>query len=145
MPIGYIKKVDGNYRMRLVKPGYNADSETVPPNQVVFDSKDLATLSVVRTGEVTVSLPFNGFAVTWPDLGYTPMCIIHWTVNSYAGAPSWLMYISDSAVFGPEDADGYARGPSVYVYSNGIKLGIPALTTGPTITLRYVVLRLAVF
>lgn len=84
MTRGYIKEVPGNaqiagnhMRMRFVKPGNNADSESVPPNQVIFDSDDVGTLSLIAAGQYRFNRagaePITIKIASW-SLDYVPLC-----------------------------------------------------------------------
>lgn len=47
---GFIKPVNGNTRMRFVKPGYNPDDYNTPNEHVIFDSEDIGSLSILASG-----------------------------------------------------------------------------------------------
>lgn len=101
MTRGYIKEVPGNaqvagahMRMRFVKAGNNADSESVPPNQVIFDSDDIGTLSLLYSGQyrhfrVADDPPPAVTIASWPALSYVPLCTFQF--RPYLGSV-WVPY-----------------------------------------------------
>lgn len=67
--------VDGSYRLRVSAPGYNVDSTTLTPSQIVFDSTMTGTGFILMSG--TVSTPGLSASplvkvVSWASLGYVP-------------------------------------------------------------------------
>lgn len=81
---GYFEKQSGNYRLRLVEEGHDADDEGVPANKVVLDTNSL-TLSVFRRGQyiVTSTAHLNGgvMASGW-GLNYVPLCMFWYNFPS---------------------------------------------------------------
>ncbi|TGR74914.1 hypothetical protein EN836_33110 [Mesorhizobium sp. M1C.F.Ca.ET.193.01.1.1] len=86
---GYLKDVDGVKRMRLVKPGYDANDENVPGNKVIFDSKDLGVMTILEVGEYHwTNVKDSGGLVrvrSW-DYGFVPLCVFQWQINTQ---PYW--------------------------------------------------------
>lgn len=76
MSRGFLKDVDGKKRLRFVKDGYDANDLSVPLNKVIFDSEIEGCLSTYRAGSITLTPSVDGFAVTWPSLGYTPFVLL---------------------------------------------------------------------
>ncbi|MDQ0454663.1 hypothetical protein [Rhizobium paknamense] len=84
MSRGFIKPVNGSFRMRIVKAGYDANNFSIPQNAVVFDSDALSYLQVFLSGSLLISSA-QGAAklVTWPSLGFIP---IAWAAHKKDGA-----------------------------------------------------------
>ena len=86
--IGYLKDSGGSKRLRFVKTGYDATDESVPPNKVIFDSQNIATLSILETGNYTWTGVDNTSGLehvrTW-SYGFIPLCIFQWEIAPYAG------------------------------------------------------------
>lgn len=81
---GYFEKQSGDYRLRMVEEGYDADDEGVPANKVILDTNSL-TLSVFRRGRyiATSTAQLNGGVVAsgW-GLNYVPLCMFWYTFSS---------------------------------------------------------------
>jgi hypothetical protein len=87
---GYLKTSGGAKRLRFVKDGYDATDESVPPNKVIFDSNNIATVAILETGSYTWSNFTNSGLTkvsTW-DYGFVPLCIIHWQYNEVWRRPA---------------------------------------------------------
>ncbi|WP_043062091.1 hypothetical protein [Brucella anthropi] len=77
MNVGFLKDVNGIKRMRMVKPGYDANDYNIPINAVIFDSVMPSHLSIFDSGIATISAAGNPLqVVSWPDPGYVPMTIV---------------------------------------------------------------------
>ena len=83
---------DGNTRIRVVAPGYNADPAPSDRTQIIFDS-DWPEVIVTRSGfygSASVSFVTNSsgtrtspnYNATWPTLGYSPLLVL-------ADPPRW--------------------------------------------------------
>lgn len=139
MPRGFIKPVNGSMRMRFVKPGYNADDMATPEEHVIFDSEDLAVLSVVQAGEYDLGDGAqNGKTVqiaTW-NLDFVPLCA--------------FQYSFDGSLFGPSAAvltNGNGDFNSFYtrVSSTGIVVSYRMATSAARLRVRYTAFDLPVF
>lgn len=82
---GYFEKQSGDYRLRMVEEGYDADDEGVPANKIIIDTNSLGTLSVFRRGQyiATSTAQLNGGVVAsgW-GLNYVPLCMFWYTFPS---------------------------------------------------------------
>lgn len=82
---GYFEKQSGDYRLRMVEEGYDADDPDVPANNVIIDTNSLGTLSVFRRGQyiATSTAQLNGGVVAsgW-GLNYVPLCMFWYTFPS---------------------------------------------------------------
>lgn len=74
MSIAFLDIINGQWRYRVVKPGYDARNLNLPPNAVVFDTAANEFLSVYTSGTLFIANGNSGQykAVTWPDPGYVP-------------------------------------------------------------------------
>lgn len=107
---GYFEKQGGEFRLRIVADGYNADNENVPPNKVIIDSKDLRTLSVYRSGTFIASTQAaaNGVWIATWSLPYIPLCTFYfgyvgsgrqWWRNSILVSNEAQMRVSRSGIY----------------------------------------------
>lgn len=82
---GYFERQSGDYRLRMVEEGYDADDEATPANNVIIDTNSLGTLSVFRRGKyvATSNGQLNGGVVAsgW-GLSYVPLCMFWYTFPS---------------------------------------------------------------
>lgn len=131
---GYLKTDGSAKRLRFVKAGYDATDETVPPNQVIFDSKDLATLSILDTGT------FSWFNTTGTggqvkvasfNYGFVPLCTFQW---DYFNNNHW------SHALNVQTATGL--GPLVRVALDGIYINMYWGATAPKVTVRWQIYRI---
>ncbi|GGB00757.1 hypothetical protein GCM10011491_31170 [Brucella endophytica] len=77
MSLGFLKDVNGIKRLRIVKPGYDANNLNLPVNAVVFDSVYPSNLVIYDSGVATVSTAGTDTRiVSWPDPGYVPMTLL---------------------------------------------------------------------
>lgn len=75
--VGFLKDVNGIKRLRIVRPGYDANNLDLPVNVVVFDSVFPSHLAIYDSGIATVSVAGNNQkVVSWADPGYVPMTIL---------------------------------------------------------------------
>lgn len=92
---GYFENQGGNFRLRIVKPGYDADDPSVSPNDVIIDSKSKGTLSVVRSGIGTIPNLDAYNAGLWIASGwglpYVPLCTFLFGYN--LGGGLWNPYL----------------------------------------------------
>lgn len=98
---GFIKPVGGAMRMRFVQPGYNPDSEAVPANAVIFDSRDIGTLPFLSSGEYTFSARRSTGGLVkianW-SLSYVPLCMFFFKM----GSEPWSHIQTIAAAFGSD-------------------------------------------
>lgn len=132
MSIAFLDKVNGLWRYRVVKPGYDARNLSLPANAVVFDTASDEYLSVFVSGTVSIADGNQGQykAVTWPDLGYVPFGWAAFKLDGHFSIP-----ILDLP------GDSYATG-AVDVYSDGIMVETRGLNYPAA--LEYIVFRAAV-
>lgn len=77
MPRGFLKDVGGIKRLRIVKPGYDANDLNLPYNAVAFDSVFPVNLTPWAIGIARVSTAGSNMKiVSWADPGYIPMTIV---------------------------------------------------------------------
>lgn len=115
MAKGILKDIGGSKRMRIVRPGYDANNLSLEQNLVIFDSNQVGNLSIHTYGEVTFG-PFfhsgvivNGIIATWPDLGYAPFVTMQYNVRLQTSGST----ISADVGFG-----NYIRGSSATTPDN---------------------------
>lgn len=93
MARGFIKEVGGNMRHRIVKAGLNADNMATAPNDVVFDTVDIGTLSVITSGVYRLvragATPVTARIASWSSLSYVPLCTFQFL---HAGIPQWYTF-----------------------------------------------------
>lgn len=99
MARGYLRTAGGTSRIRIVQPGYDAYSASVPPNKVVFDSDDIGTLSIIHTGSYT--LPKSGNVsnlqiASWSALPFVPLCLFRFQIDAYGAGYSSTWNIPDT-------------------------------------------------
>ena len=109
MPRGWLKTALN--RLRFVKAGYDADNLSLHPNNVIFDSGDNGTLSLVAAGSYSTS-------------GYT-------TSGSYVQIASWSLPFIPLCTFqfyspysAPSGVPTLPLSPSLYQVADG---GSPSL------------------
>lgn len=77
---GYLKDSGGSKRLRFVMPGYDADDESVPPNNVIFDSNSVANVSIFRRGSMffpgrpTAQMTDTVYTLATWQLDFVPLC-----------------------------------------------------------------------
>lgn len=137
---GYFENQDGNFRLRIVEPGYDADDPTVSPNNVIIDSHSLGTLSVVRADVGTIpdaSAYQSGHWVAsgW-GLPYVPLCTFLFGYPDSGGF--WNTY--------PSTAFSVFRdvGSRLEVTADGIYVKGTAAPTGLPLQIHYTAYRLPV-
>lgn len=104
MTRGYLRDSGGAKRLRFVKSGYDADSESVPPNKVIFDSKDIGTLSLLDSGEYTWAgvnstagnTKFLTTVKSW-DYDFVPLCSFQFSMANNGYFEPYLSSISNSS------------------------------------------------
>ena len=139
MSRGFIKPVNGNMRMRFVKPGYNADDFGTPQDAVIFDSDDLGTLSVIQAGEFYLG---DGAAsgktiqiASW-NRDFVPLCSFMYSLDGSFYGPAAEVLAS-----GTEDFNSfYTR-----VYSWGIVVRYRYASNGSRLWMRYAAFDFPVF
>lgn len=125
MTRGYLKTDGDAKRLRFVMPGYDADDPDTPPNKVIFDSKDIGTLSILAAGEkvwtgVGQTDPMETIA-TW-ELDFVPLC----TFQFYESGGHWR-HRSELRI------GGNRGGPRIIVSKTGIQVDIIWLIGTPSI------------
>jgi hypothetical protein len=128
MSRGFLKTIAGKKRLRFVKPGYDADDLNVPLNKVIFDSEIEGCLQTFRAGSVTLTPPYDGFVVTWPDLGYTPFATLSFGGPGNA-TPALLRNYTSTTI------------PRFETYPTGLYVKLP---NGSAVIMNYRVFRLKV-
>lgn len=139
---GFIKPVNGNTRMRFVKPGYNPDDYNTPNEHVIFDSEDIGSLCVIGSGE------YN-----WGQGGNSNGNTIQIASFNYGFVPLvYFLYSYDGGVsFGPDQqilgGPGAAADFNAYtrVYSTGIVLSMRTTSTTWQHIIRWYAFDLPVF
>lgn len=121
----FIKRIAGQWRIRIVRGGLDADNMALGTADVIFDSAAADSLPVLVRGSYQLGgdvtdTPF----VTWADLGWIPFHV--WTF-SYGGTFSSVIALSSSQLF-----NVYARSWGLFVESAGISYPV---------TINYIVFR----
>lgn len=147
MPRGYLKTVGDRKRLRLVKAGYDANSESVPFDAVLFDSDSDGMGSVLETGQVIIPATSAFTAVTsgmwlrtW-SYGFTPLCIFSFSSAGASTTRAWdHSQWANIAVGNP----AFMSEPRIRVSSAGIWLrGGFDKTSGQNFVVRWVALRVS--
>lgn len=134
---GYFEKQGDEYRLRIVKPGFDADDPGVSPNNVIIDSHSLGTLSVVKSGVGTIPNSDAYAAGVWVASGwglpYVPLCTFMYALRWFTGDPNdfrWMPY-PDPSFYGAVQSifqvtnDGiYARRGEIYPSSGAYPMYI---------------------
>lgn len=91
---GYFENQNGNFRLRIVEPGYDADDEATPASKVIIDSNSLGVLSVLKSGLYVANnanqLNSRWIASGW-NLPYIPLCTFLFNAGS---STVWAPYVS---------------------------------------------------
>lgn len=140
MSRGYIDKVNGRRRARYVKSPFNARDPGVPRNQVIFDTEDIGTQSLlVPPGSYTFS--FNGsldigpvVIASWTDPGFIPLCDF---LFSTSGGPRDIAYTM-------QWEGVYQKNHRIFATRTGITASIRLISSSASVTVDWVAYRLAV-
>lgn len=131
---GYLKTDGSSKRLRFVKAGYDATNESVPPNQVIFDSKDLATLSILETGTfswLNTSNTGGEVKVASFNYGFVPLCTFQW---DYFNQNKWSHALNV--------IEATNSGPMIRVALDGIYVNMRWTSVVPKVNLRWQVYRI---
>jgi len=136
---GYIKPVGNAMRMRFVKPGYNPDSEAVPANAVIFDSRDIGTLTFLTAGEYQFSARRSTQGIvtiaSW-SLTFVPLCVFSFRL----GNDPWRHSLSVADAFGG-NLEVELRHMTMLVTRTGIRMRAQWATTPTALSIRWVAFR----
>lgn len=134
---GYLETQGGSKRLRFVMPGYDADDPDVPPNKVIFDSNDLATLSILASGEYEwTSIEYTSgreHIVQW-SYNFVPLCSFQWSLNN----SMWTGCLHTTSGFYPDYGSG-----QVFVAKDGIRVAFRIRPSASSVKLRWIAYRLA--
>ncbi|RVC71282.1 hypothetical protein EN759_00260 [Mesorhizobium sp. M00.F.Ca.ET.038.03.1.1] len=122
---GYLKDDGSAKRFRFVKSGYDATDEAVPPNKVIFDSKDIGTMSILEIGQYSwTNTKVTGLVQVraW-NYGFIPLCMFHW----YSGTDNYWRQMMQVA----------GTGDLIKVDATGIYVNMVFDLTYPQVTMRW--------
>ena len=120
---GYMKRINGSLRMRFVMPGYDADDESVPPNKVIFDSSDIAAVSIFRRGThlFPAGVRSNSLITlaTW-QLDFVPLCHLQFMWGANQVTLDWAPVFRGSGQQGDSQQHEYnfLRATKTGLYAN---------------------------
>lgn len=140
MSRGFIDKINGRRQARFVKSPYNARDPGVPRNQVIFDTENFGTQSLlVAPGSYTFtyggSLSVGPTVIaSWSDPGFIPLCDIQFAIN---GGPRDIAYTMTWA-------EVYQKGYRAFATRTGITASLALPSSSATVTIHWVAYRLAV-
>lgn len=118
MNVGFLKDVNGIKRLRIVRPGYDANNLALPTNLVVFDSVFPSHLAIYDSGIATISVAGNGLkVVSWANPGYVPMTIL---MAKSASATIWYSVVP----FTSNNPVARVRADGIYVSTGSFILPI---------------------
>lgn len=130
---GYFERQGGEFRLRIVKPGFDADDPSVSPNNVIIDSNSKGTLSVVKSGIGVIHSNTSYQAGLWIATGwglpYVPLCTFLFGYNLEGGIWSTYMppgngFINAGSRFEVTANGIYARGPTALLPAGSFPLYI---------------------
>ena len=94
----FIKNVAGRMRVRIVRPGLDANDYGLPPGDVIFDSEAADGLPVLVSGSFVVGNDLDDWTIaSWGNLGYKPFFV--WTWTRQGGTSNTFALSSNQALF----------------------------------------------
>lgn len=102
---GYFENQDGKFRLRIVEEGYDADDPGTPANKVIIDSDAIGTLSVFKSGVVTVTnnqLKNGRWIESGWGLPYVPLCMFSYPGSSapaYSVPTETILRVTNDGIY----------------------------------------------
>lgn len=93
---GYFENQGGKFRLRIVKPGYDADDPGVKEDNVIIDSDCLGVLSILDSGIYVAensSDITNKWIVSGWGLEYPPLCNFLFNYNRVGPTQLWRPFL----------------------------------------------------
>lgn len=119
MSRGFLKDVGGIKRLRIVKPGYDANNLNLPYNNVVFDSVLPTSVVPYIAGVVNITTAGSVMkVVTWPDPGYCPLTMVNIVRQDDGSYSSVIPWTSNNPVITVDNTGIYLSTGSLILPTN---------------------------